>query len=145
MDFSRSSQLNNPELLICSKDTSQFIFEINLLRQMTTELASISGTCSTDDEDCREVEPITVFYTFSSISSTQLIQVSEEEEEEEGSGSGSGSMIDLCFSDITNTELVTTGEETMVSGSPPAHSRSATLLSVAVTVLLLAMGNSWLL
>ena len=143
MDFGRTSQANNPEILICPKETSQFIFEVNLLRQLTTELASISGTCSTDDEDCREVKSITKYYDFSSVSSTVLLASEEEEGSGSGfgSGSGSGSMDDLCISKPENIE--TEEEETReISGSRPAHSRNALLLlSIAMTVVLLA---SWL-
>lgn len=137
MDFKRASQSNNPELVIC-QTPSQFKYEVNLLHQMTRELASVSGTCSTDDEDCGEVNAITDFYDFSSVPSTDVTQVAEDEE---GSGSGSGSIPvdELCNSLLPNNNVQFEEE----SGSSPTSLSAALLFTLALTALLLAMGNPW--
>ena len=81
--FTRSDQVNNPEVLVCTSH-KQFLDELRLLLFMTEELEALTGACSLDDEDCVEVAPTNRYYDLDAIdlSSVDLSQ---------GSGRGSGS------------------------------------------------------
>lgn len=53
MSYHRASQVNNPEVLLCSLSTNYWR-QISQLRQITRDLNIITGNqvCSQDDEDC---------------------------------------------------------------------------------------------
>lgn len=84
VDFERSAQRDNPELVICKQ--SYFKSLITQLRSVTRELNIVSGQvgCSVDDEDCEVTLPETCnYFNFENIRTLPY--------ETSGSGSGSGS------------------------------------------------------
>ena len=87
IDFERSAQRDNPELVICSKQ-SHFQSQINQLNSITKELIIITGqpSCSADDEDCIA----TVSNTCNYFNFNDLPPVADELTYE---SSGSGSML----------------------------------------------------
>ena len=89
IDFERSAQRDNPELVICSKQ-SHFQSQINQLSSITRELNIITGqpSCSADDEDCIATVPRTCNY----FNFNDLLPVADDlRYESSGSGSMSGS------------------------------------------------------
>ena len=83
IDFKRSAQKDNPELVICS-ERLYFQRQINQLSSITRELNVITGrtSCSFDDEDCVTTVPDTCHYfNFDDLFHTYGSS---------GSGSGSG-------------------------------------------------------
>ena len=90
IDLDRSAQRNNPELVVCTKQ-SRLRKQVAQLRFITRELNILSGVqpCSSDDEDCVDTVPHTCNY-FQFPDSYEYANVSEHIEDP-GSGSGSGS------------------------------------------------------
>ena len=86
----RSAQKDNPELMICSKQ-SHFQTQITQLKSITRELNIITGhfICTSDDEDCIDTVPDTCnYFNFQNIT---LLGVDNMLFDNSGSGSGSGS------------------------------------------------------
>jgi len=86
--FKRHSQWKNPDIIYCSSP-SQFQGELNILRYVARELTSVTGKCSSDDEDCGSFPDHTDYYSFSDAARYRST-APEEDDELDGSGSGSG-------------------------------------------------------
>ena len=101
MEFPRASQASNPEVYVCVQYPSKFQREIRLLQYMTREMNSLTGTCSSDDEDCIDPPPTTLYYDLDAIDLTLGEPTSTAQPtEESGVVSGSGED-DICQPVVT--------------------------------------------
>ena len=115
VEFPRALQASNPE--ICVQYPSKFQREIKLLQYMTREMNSLTGTCSSDDEDCIDPPPTTLYYDLDTID--LMLDVSTGATEM-GSGSGSGTDGEgACQSMVTT--LPPTLPTVAVTGGPPSR------------------------
>ncbi len=96
--FTRSEQAGNPEVQVCTSHR-QFLDQLHLLRFMTKELNTLTGTCGMDDEDCMEVTPTTRYYDLDAIDLSSVVL--SRGSGESGSGSGEDSDDDSEVEDDT--------------------------------------------
>ncbi len=151
VEFKRVSQKDNPEVLYCPFP-SQFQYEINVIKYVVRELASLVDKCGSDDEDCSNFATPTNFYSFPPAtnfkSSVDIVAVDDEEGavgSGSGSGSGGGSMF-VCEREVpTNaviTELLATQDKVIkqeASGSATHRwSYSITMVTVLLTFIFTA-------
>ena len=89
IDLNRRAQRNNPELVVCTKQ-SRLRKQVAQLRFITRELNIVSGAqpCSSDDEDCVDTVPHTCNY-FQFPDTYKYANISDYLEPSSGSGSGS--------------------------------------------------------
>ena len=90
VDMDRSAQRDNPELVVCMKQ-SRLRKQVAQLRFITEELSILSGVqaCSSDDEDCVDTLPHTCDY-FQFPDSYEYETTDTSDVIDTGSGSGSG-------------------------------------------------------
>lgn len=91
IDLNHAAQRNNPELVVCTKQ-SRLRKQVAQLRFITKELNIVSGVqpCSSDDEDCVDTVPHTCnYFQFPDTYEYEAIRVPDTIDT--GSGSGSGS------------------------------------------------------
>lgn len=117
IDLDRSAQRNNPELVVCTKQ-SRLRKQVAQLRFITRELNILSGVqaCSADDEDCIDTVPhICNYFQFPDTYEYEITNTSENIDPGSGSGSGSEDETfgseddeDVCAEDFIGGEVTPT-------------------------------------
>ena len=117
IDLDRSAQRNNPELVVCTKQ-SRLRKQVAQLRFITRELNILSGVqaCSADDEDCINTVPhICNYFQFPDTYEYEITNSSENIDPGSGSGSGSEDETfgseddeDVCAEDFIGGEVTPT-------------------------------------
>lgn len=122
VEFPRAQQASNPEVYVCVQLPSKYLREVRLLQYMTREMNSLTDTCSSDDEDCIDPPPTSLYYDLDTIDLTLGESALPTEEAEMVSGSGTDGD-DVCQPVTTTTTLPqtlpTVGVGSSTGGSVP--------------------------
>ena len=148
VDLDRSAQRDNPELVVCTKQ-SRLRNQVAQLRFITKELNILSGVqaCSSDDEDCVDTVPHTCDY-FQFPDSYEYETTNTSDVIDTGSGSGSGTENDseddedVCaegFVDGGVTPTIIVGPDTTDIDKTKLQGSSAEGLSSMMSLLTLVL------